>query len=189
MHFIRRHISLIESMQQIVPAENPAFLKKVRREISRAGSGDWDDDYRDDAVLSKAIRQVEALMTNPVQGGVTGDHVDIWRAELRPQSQVDDLNFGSLGIYWSWNVHSAKVLHHDNAYDDFGREGLVEIMFEGEAKLSDVDWASSIAQNLILPGESEITMKDGKQVHLSTLWIGHDDHPVDVMIFVSGSND
>lgn len=188
MHSIRQHINLIETMLQIAPVGNPRFLKAVRKQIARIGS-DWIEDYEDDAVLIKAIQNVEALMTNPVQGGVTSDHVDIWRSELRPQSEVDEKSFGSLGIYWSWNVHSARVLHHENAYDSFGRDNLVEIMFEGEAKLADVDWPTSIAQNLILPGESEITVKDGKKVHISMMYIGRDDYPADMMVYISGSND
>ena len=128
---------------------------------------DWSDDYADIDVMRTAL---EPLL-NSILHYQDGDKLEIYRKELRPQDQIDDLSFGSLGHCWSWDSDGAQVCHHDNAYDQYGRNNVHEVMFVAEVSMADIDWVQTMAKNLVLRNEREISVRDGAKVHVGEIFL------------------
>lgn len=171
-------------LSAFIRPDDPAYLKLVRRGI-QAISSSFLDDFADDHVLLPAVANIQRQIE---YHSLNGAVLDVWRAELRPQAEVQAFNFSSVGAFWSFEVHAAQVAHHDNAYDSFGRSGLVEIMFEAEVDPRNIDWPRSVAQNLVLPGERELRIVRGA-VHVSTVYVASEDHQVDLTLPVTDMGD
>lgn len=173
-----------ENLDQFIQPSQMAYLAKVRKAMTRISS-DWNDEYKNNAVLTAAIQRITKQIM--ILGAINTNQIMIWRAELRPLVQIQAQNFSSLGGYWTWHSNSPQVMHHDNAYDEFheiNSDDLHEITFEAEARLIDIDWPTTIAQNIILPQEREITMKNNSIVHVHTLYTNDDEFNVNFQIRV-----
>ena len=176
-------ILLRESMDFL---HEPTFLKQVQ-DIIDDHYGDWSVDYEDLGVLSEAVSK---LMKRIQYSAIDGSTILVSRSEIRPKKQFETLNFGSLGIHWTWDAGN-DVYNPDNAYDEHGREGIVELVFDAEVALDAIDWPFTIASNLVLPGEQEICIKDGSFVTLETIYTkdGFQHKDVNIKIHVTGSYD
>lgn len=136
-----------------------------------------------------AARLQELLKTIHAIGGI-GPTMHVARAELRPRRQIP-AGITSVGCHWAWDANLAKVYHDDNAYEDAEREGysrddLVEITLIATVKFRDVDWIYTLATNLIHPGEREITIRPGVDVHLEEIWADDIAHDVNQPAAVTG---
>lgn len=173
---LRHYLALVESERPLLAMlAKPGFLKAVRRHMVKEQLlFDWQD--ADDETLMRGLQQV--ARTIDALGNVSASGVSVWRAELRPLEQVEEDAYGSVGRYWSWHADSAGVQNHHNAYDSYpddDRDELVEVTFEARVRFADVDWPATLAQNLCLPGEREITVKPGARVTVTTIYAPDDE--------------
>lgn len=129
--------------------------------------GDWYDDFNDPEIIRDAVEAV--ALTIEANADLNDRSITICRSELRPQEEIETASFGSLGQFWSWADEGARVCHHDNAYDQFGREDLREIVFVAECPLDAINWVATIAKNLVLKNEREITVKSGSTVMVTDI--------------------
>jgi hypothetical protein len=156
---MRDIIALIESAT--LPFNlNDQFVAKVQAYLHEH-LGDWADDFPD---LKLAIMQAWQLIHD--EGVPDNGVIEVYREELRPSEQIANHNYGTLGACWSWDANGAGTCHHENAYDEHGRENVEAIVFIGEVSLSDVEWVQTIAKNLVLKNEREINIRDGARVRL-----------------------
>jgi hypothetical protein len=146
---MRNYMSLMENTGSLPFTIDLDFCREVHAYLGEH-LADWQDDYADPAVLAEALRHTVDLIVD--QGQPDGPVMEVYRAELRPQAQIESLDFGSFGACWSWDMDGAKVLHHDNGWDDHGKDAK-EIIIVGEVALTDVDWVQTMAKNLILRNE------------------------------------
>ncbi len=140
------------------------FLKAIHAYLKEHLS-DWADDYEDPAVLKTAVEQVLGLICNQI----SGSNIEIYRAELRPREQIASGDYDTLGSCWSWDSNGAAVCHHDNAYDQHGKD-VLEVIFVAKASLSSIDWVQTLAKNLVLRNEREISLRDNSNVKVIDAW-------------------
>lgn len=162
----------------------PAFLAAVRKAIN---SG-WRDRYADDAVLTKAIGAIEDRIR--VVGMVDSNEITVWRAELRPTEQVESHNFESVGIYWTFDEYSAEPVWPHGAEDFHGidPDDAEKVVFETTVPLQQVDWAVSVAYQLVHTGEHEIRIPAG-EVHIERIYVDDAEVPCDITLPIYGFED
>jgi hypothetical protein len=161
---MRKWITLVE--RAALPFElSDEFCAKVHEYLDEH-LADWSDDYADPEVMRTALEP----LVQSIFHYRDGNDLEIYRKELRPQDQIDDLSFGTLGHCWSWDSDGAQVCHHDNAYDQYGRDNLTEVMFVADVTITDVDWVQTLAKNLVLRNEREISVEDGKSVRVKEMF-------------------
>jgi hypothetical protein len=149
---------LIDLFEEAVPFPTEgSFLAKVKGYIDQHLS-DWSDEYTDQTALSTAISNAWSTISSEGSPGVYS--IEIYRHELRPQDQIDDRDFGSIGACWTWDADRAQTVNHNNAYDEHGRD-VVPVTFITEVDFTHIDWVQTMAKNLILKNEREITVKNG----------------------------
>lgn len=167
---MRRLMRLCENAN-LLPITRP-FVRKVRAQCDRIAADIADDLPKDDQQFAEHIHQVIARIEaeEPLAPTMT-----VVRAELRPAAEVPDGVTG-VGAHWSWSENGARVYHHDNAYDEYGRDdnNLVEVVIVAQVPFNGIDWPFTIATNLILPGEQEITIKSGATVKLIDLFTNNE---------------
>lgn len=165
---MRNYLNLLENQTSPFSIDSE-FVTKVRDYIEEH-LNDWHEDYLEDQKLIDTITQCWSLIER--EGAPEGDHIEVYRAELRPEHQIADHDYGSLGSFWTWDIDSAGTLNHDNAYDEHGRD-VREIIFVAEVKLHDIDWIQTIAKNMVLKREREITVKNGSVIHVEGVMEPH----------------
>ena len=136
----------------------PEFIKRVIREAGEIAS-DRADDLRDAPDLLEQIERVVQSIDREV--GI-GPVMHLARAELRPMRDIK--NPTSIGAYWSWM--EGKVYWDHNARDHHEGKKLVDVTWSADVKFADILWERSIAANLVLPGEHEISVRNGAHVHV-----------------------
>lgn len=154
---MREWINLLESNTPFVLDD--AFATAVH-EYLEEHLADWADDFPD------LKNDLQVMWDRIASAGIDGDRIEVYREELRPRDQIEDHNYGTLGACWSWDYSGARTCHHDNAYDEYGRDNVEEVMFTATVALSDVDWVQTMAKNLVLKNEREINIRDGATVHV-----------------------
>ena len=179
-----RYVELTENTA-LVPL-TPTFLQKVRAMANRIAS-----DIAQDLPTGQAFadKVAQLLQTIDVINGID-PVMTVWRAEMRDSATLDGL--ASVGSHWCWHSDSPAVYHHDNAYDDMARQGkqrsaLVEFVMAAEVALRDIDWVFTVATNLILPGEREITIRSGTRIKITTIYVGDEEIDTDQTVAVYGS--
>jgi hypothetical protein len=158
---MRKWINLVEASP--VKLSEP-FVKAVHNYIDEHLS-DWTEDFQDPAILQTALEKVMSQISE----GIYGNEIEIYRAELRPADQIINGAYGSLGSCWSWDANGAGVCNHDNAYDSHGQD-LEEVVFTASSPLDQIDWVQTLAKNLILKNEREISLKDNSVVRVETVY-------------------
>jgi hypothetical protein len=161
---MRDLINLVENFA-MVPV-TPELTQKVRamaNNIAADIAADLPEDDEEFAEMLRAkLREIDAI------GGI-GERMGIARAELRPLDHIPN-GLTSVGCHWSWHLGSAKVYHHQTGEEEHEGEELVDITIEAEVSLHDIDWVFTLATNLILPGEREITVRQGATVKITHVW-------------------
>lgn len=170
---MRNLISLVEAA-----TITPSFLQEVRDDVDLIGHGQWE--FTDDQDLTKRIT---ALMHQIEHHAGHGGKYIIERAELRPEDHIPH-GLVSVGCHWSWESNAAAV-YHDNATDNHG-DDTIEIVMVSIVDDSCIDWAFTIATNLVLHGEKEITLIPGSDIKIEAVWIGDMEQSVDVQASVDG---
>ena len=146
----------------------PLFIKNVRKTAKNIALDIADDLPQDDTQLGKII--VNLLQRIDVICGINQTML-ICRAELRPKSALRGVT--SVGCHWTWHDDSAKVYHHENAYDSHNKNAkLIEMIFTGVVPFAAIDWVYTIATNLIHPAEREITIKPNSEIKMSEIYYG-----------------
>lgn len=140
----------------------PAFVRAVRLHCNRIAADIADDLPRNNKQFADGIRAVVARIE---QEEPLAPMMTVVRAELRPRESIPD-GITSVGAHWSWSEAGAQVYHHDNAYDEYGRENVAQIILIAEVAFNSIDWPYTIATNLIHRAEQEITIKPGATVKL-----------------------
>lgn len=139
---------------------NGQFTDAVQKYL-KEHLGDWADDFPN---LAQSIRKTWKTMASItlLQGG----KIRVYREELRPAEQIAEMNYGSIGACWSYDISGARTCNHDNAYDEHGRD-VVAVLFYGFVSVTDVDWVQTMAKNLVLIGEREINILDGASIEIA----------------------
>ena len=141
----------------------PNLLKRVKATANKIS---WD--IASDLPKGQAFAERIQTLLHDMDVAPT---MTVYRAELRQKNEA----VTSAGCHWTWDPEQARVYHHDNAYDSaqtngLDREDFEEIVIEADVAFKDVDWVFTIAANLILPGEREITIRSGAIVHDATVY-------------------
>lgn len=171
-HFINivENAALVDGWQALW---NDDFCEAVQKYIAR-NLGDWVEDY-DTAEFDEMVAGMLRTIWNfAVRGGT---RMLVYRKELRPASQVDECNFGSVGQFWSWTEAGAQVCHHENGYGEHG-DDIETVMFEGTVDANDINWVATVAKNFILRNEREITVQADKTVAVERVFSHGDSYPV-----------
>ena len=171
---MRDLIHLIESAMH-----SDAFLAEVREDVDLIGHGQWE--FPDDAGLRQRIQTLMHQIEH--RAGHDGKYI-IERAELRPHDHLPG-GFGSVGCHWSWDSNGARVYHHDNATDRHG-VGVEEMMLVATVRPEQIDWSFTVATNLILPGEREITVTPGQSIQMESVWVDDIEHLLRNKAYVDG---
>ena len=165
---MREIINLVETPNEVKLTKT--FLNKVRAAFNHIDSSSRLPDT--DAKLAEQI--TELLDEIEAQEGPLGDNMIVTRAELRPRQTLPN-GIVSLGCHWCWGDGADTVYHHDNAYDrwaadGFDKDDLAQVTLNAEVKFSDIDWPFTIATNLRLPDEHEITIRSGAIIVLNEIF-------------------
>jgi hypothetical protein len=170
---LRRWMTLLERERMCENASllqiTPAFVRAVRKQCNRIAADIADDLPRNTTQFADRILAVVARIEQEEPLGPT---MTVVRAELRPADSVSGIN--SVGAHWSWSEAGARVYHHENAHDEYGHDNLRNIILVAEVPFNSIDWPYTIATNLILPGEQEITILNGATVKLKEIFADTD---------------
>jgi hypothetical protein len=148
----------------------PILLRQVRSLCKKIA---WD--IAEDLPKGPAFAHaVQAVISRINQAEPIASVMTVVRAELRPATDIPDL--ASVGAHWAWDEGGARVYHHDNAPEHFSAEDgeLQEIIIVATVPFNSIDWPFTLATNLILPGEHEITVRPGSRVALVEIFAGND---------------
>jgi hypothetical protein len=173
---LRQNRNWSESLTESVRI-TPAFLKQVMARANRIAR----DIAADLPQGPELVARIEVILANIQRECAHGNVLVIQRDELRAREQlgltqtkgrVRVAALGSVGCHWAWG--EPGVYHHDNAMDDaerngFSRDQLVNFRMTGEVRSRDVDWPFTIATNLILPGEEEVTVKPNAKMKITDI--------------------
>lgn len=157
---MRNWITLCENLVRI----DDQMLASVQEYLADHLS-DWSEDHEDDEVLRSALSALVAQITDAAYHD--GKLLCV-RAELRPQEELDASPLNSVGGYWSWGGEGG-VCNHDSASDWHGVDHaeLAEIVLCANIGLGQIDWVQTLAKNLVLKNEAEITVKDGEEIQIT----------------------
>ena len=158
----------------------PAFVRRVRATANRIASDIAADLPRGPQFVAHLAGLLRKMEVAP--------KMLIVRAELRPEDAITGVT--SVGCHWCWHADSARVYHHENAYDDaeegHDRDSLVEVTFEAEVNYQNIDWVYTLATNCIHPAEREITVRSGAQVKLLGAYSANEYHTINHTATVTG---
>jgi hypothetical protein len=151
-----------------IPNISPAFIKAVRRRLKTGQHfGDYMSPKQDDA-LAQAIRMAFQRINTLAGIGTT---MTVYREELRPRADVRDP--GTLGIYWCWHAGSAKAHYgQEMATEIHKKQNTITVCYEASVASKDIDWVSTVAANLAMVDEKEITIRQNAKVTLLTAFVG-----------------
>jgi hypothetical protein len=173
-----RFYEILNENYQMVSVSS-GFLKEVSRLTKKiSADSDLPNGPEFETVVMNLLKQIDGI------AGI-GSLMTVWRAELHPKGQ--ETNLSSTGSHWSWHADSAKVYDDENAeYFHKGKEELVEVVLEADVKFKSIDWPYTVATNLILPNEREITVRPGSIVNVMGLYVGRNEIPFESQLPVIG---
>jgi hypothetical protein len=166
---MRDIIALIESATSF-PAVSPALIQQVRSRI-KAGThyGDYevpedDEELGDD--IGSILFNISAN-TFSVDGGIK-----LWRAEMRPRSDLTKNGVSTLGVFWAWQRDRAGAIYGSDYGSEIHSGKTYTGVFEAVVPLTSINWPATIAANLAMPMEREVTLLQDSKVHLVSVTVG-----------------
>lgn len=178
---MRKYIDTIVENMALVPLTEK-FAQQVRKMANKIARDIADDLPKNNNDLLKII---EHKLSQIDQYCGIDAVMMVGRAELRNKDDLPDC-LSDVGCHWCWSGDE-RVYHHENAYDEYGQDDLVEVGLVAKVNIRDIDWVFTIATNLILPGEGEITIKSGATVKLVDVFVdGNDILHGEMQAYVNG---
>lgn len=141
--------------------DDDGFLRRVGEYIGEHLS-DWSEDFAKPEEMKSAVARW--WNTLDAMASIDGNTIAVWRAELRPITEIEDDSYPTIGCFWTWNANSAAICWHDNAAEEHGDAECAEVTFEATVNFRDVNWVATVAKNLVLRNEREIMVNDGTKI-------------------------